>query len=58
MATVNPFQINVSQSVLDDLSSRIRHTRWPETGEDAGWAYGTDPRYLKELLTYWDENYD
>jgi len=58
MATVNPFQINVSQSVLDDLSSRIRHTRWPETGEDAGWAYGTDPRYLKELPTYWDENYD
>jgi pimeloyl-ACP methyl ester carboxylesterase len=58
MATVNPFQINVSQSVLDDLSNRIRHTRWPETGEDAGWAYGTDPRYLKELLTYWDENYD
>ncbi|WP_028787745.1 epoxide hydrolase family protein [Terrimonas ferruginea] len=58
MATVNPFQINVSQSVLDDLSNRIRHTRWPETGEDAGWAYGTDPRYLKELLTYWDETYD
>lgn len=58
MATVNPFQINVSQSVLDDLSNRIRHTRWPETGEGAGWAYGTDPVYLKELLTYWGESYD
>lgn len=58
MAIVNPFQINVSQSVLDDLSNRIRQTRWPETGEGAGWAYGTDPVYLRELLTYWDESFD
>jgi pimeloyl-ACP methyl ester carboxylesterase len=56
--TVKPFTINVSQDVLDDLQKRLKRTRWPDQVEDAGWDYGTNLDYLKELVAYWQDGYD
>ena len=58
MFTVKPFTINVPQTVLDDLQTRLRQTRWPDAPENIGWKYGTDPVFLQSLVAYWQNGYD
>ncbi|SEF38067.1 Pimeloyl-ACP methyl ester carboxylesterase [Amycolatopsis pretoriensis] len=53
-----PFRIAVSDSELADLQYRLRHTRWSAHVEGAGWRYGTDPAYLRELVDYWAKGFD
>lgn len=53
-----PFQINVPQTVLDDLQERLARTRWPDEVEGAAWDYGTNLEYMKELAHYWQHDYD
>ncbi len=55
---VYPFKISVSQSVLDDLQSRLSRTRWPDEVVGADWDYGTNREYLQQLTTYWRQGYD
>ena len=55
---MQPFHINIPQPVLDDLAYRLAHTRWPDEMEDAGWDYGTNREYLKQLAAYWQNGYD
>ena len=47
-----------SAAAIEDLRARLRLTRWPDAPEDAGWAYGTDLDYLRELVAYWLDEYD
>ena len=54
---MKPFSIAVSDEDLDDLRARLRRTRWPKHVW-AGWDYGTDPVYLRELVDYWLERFD
>lgn len=53
-----PFQISVEQSVLDDLEQRLTRMRWPDENGGTGWAYGTSPAYLRELVDYWKNDFD
>ncbi|MGL4609838.1 MAG: epoxide hydrolase family protein [Trueperaceae bacterium] len=55
---VTPFTINVSQEVLEDLQYRLANTRWPDEADGAGWEYGTNLGYMKELVDYWQNEYD
>ena len=58
MATINQFKINVPQAVIDDLFVRINQTRWTEEPTGAGWGYGTNSGYLKQLVQHWSYDYD
>lgn len=58
MKTINSFQINVSQAILDDLNLRLQRTRWTTASNGPDWSYGTDSTYLHELVTYWQNEYD
>src|ERR1700738_2081029 len=58
MKQMQPFTISVPQSVLDDLKIRLAQTRWTDEPENAGWGYGTNPAYLRELVDYWQNTYD
>lgn len=58
MSTVKPFKIEVQQTVLEDLQTRLRQTRWPDAPENIGWKYGTDPVFLQKLIAYWQNGYD
>lgn len=53
-----PFQISVDQQILDDLSDRLKQTRWPDRIEHTGWSYGTDDVVLRDLVAYWSDGFD
>lgn len=53
-----PFTIKVSQALLDDLQERLERTRWPDEVEGAGWDYGADLGYLKQLADYWQHEFN
>jgi pimeloyl-ACP methyl ester carboxylesterase len=55
---LHPFRVHVPQPELDDLRARIRATRWPQALPGAGWYFGTDDGYLRDLCQYWAEEFD
>ena len=55
---ITPFTIQVEAETLSDLRERIRRTRWPEHAPGAAWEQGTDLEYLRQLLTYWADEFD
>lgn len=55
---MEPFRIDVPDTVLADLRERLGRTRWPAVVEGIGWDRGTDPAFLRELLAYWADGFD
>ena len=55
---VESFGIAVPEASLDDLRRRLTRTRWPDEVSDAGWEYGANLAYLRELIAYWREGFD
>lgn len=53
-----PFTIDVTEAVLEDLERRLDNTRWPDQLPGTAWDYGTDTAYLRELADYWQREYD
>ena len=56
--SIQPFHVDIPQATLDDVRERLGHTRWPDEIENAGWDYGTNLEYLKELANYWQHTFD
>ena len=56
--TIRPYSLNVPQDVLDDLQTRLEHTRWPGSVSGTGWSRGVDFDYMKDLVDYWIREYD
>lgn len=52
------FEVKVPQDTLDDLRERLRKTRWPDEIRDAGWDYGANPGYMRQLCEYWMDDFD
>ncbi|MEU7900673.1 epoxide hydrolase family protein [Nonomuraea sp. NPDC049152] len=55
---VKPFQITVSDDVLTDLRARLARTLYTTASDEAYWAAGVDPGYLRELVSYWADGFD
>jgi epoxide hydrolase len=55
---IQPFEITVSDLVLDDLADRLASTRFPDEIDDTGWEYGIPMGYVRELVEYWRDEYD
>lgn len=55
---IEKFEIKIEQKVLDDLRTRLAKTRFPDEVDDAGWDYGTNLGYMKELCAYWQNDFD
>jgi pimeloyl-ACP methyl ester carboxylesterase len=56
--TVEPFEVSIPQATLEDLRERLAATRWSDEIEGAGWDYGANLEYVKELGGYWLEDFD
>lgn len=52
------FHIDIPESALIDLQERLKQTRWPDELNESGWEYGTNLGYLKELVQYWQHDFD
>ena len=55
---VRPFEVRVTDEILDDLRERLCHTRWPDEVDGAGWDYGTNLAYMRELVGHWESGFD
>ncbi|MFW0795898.1 epoxide hydrolase family protein [Gordonia sp. CPCC 205515] len=55
---MQPFAIDVPDSVLDDLRRRLRETRWPEAETVDDWTQGMPLAYTRQLAEYWAAGYD
>jgi len=53
-----PFVVNVPERTLADLRERLSRTRWTDEAVDAGWRYGTDQKYLRDLADHWLARFD
>ena len=53
-----PFTIRIADDVLVDLNERLARVRWPDEPPGAGWQYGSDLAYMRELVAYWRDRYD
>ncbi len=56
--SIERFNINISDEVLNDLKYRLEHIRWPDQLEGDGWERGTDINYLQSLVSYWRHQFD
>ena len=55
---VEPFSIPSFEPAVGDLRSRLRRMRWPDEIRAASWEYGVDLSFLREICSYWAEEYD
>ena len=56
--SITPFEISISEEQLDDLKLRLHQTRLPDQLENISWEYGTDLGYMREILDYWQNEFD
>jgi pimeloyl-ACP methyl ester carboxylesterase len=55
---INPFRIDVADTVLDDLADRLRRTRLPAPSVRGGGETAETNRRIDELIGYWRDDYD
>jgi pimeloyl-ACP methyl ester carboxylesterase len=55
---MTPYTVAIPDGTIADLRNRLAATRWPDHINDAGWSYGTDPAYLRDVVEYWGHAYD
>ena len=56
--SIRPFQINIPESELNQLSDRLKSTRWPDAETVSSWDQGIPLDYAKSLANYWINEYD
>ena len=55
---IERFRITTPEADLLDLKDRLARTRWPEDVDSAGWSQGTNRSYLRELTTFWEQQFN
>ena len=58
MTDIVPFKIEVPESEITALRTRLRATRWPDAETPDDWSQGVPLAYAKEFCHYWAEEYD
>ena len=55
---IQPFTIDISDEILDDMRQRFANTRWPDEIPNSDWDYGSNMAYVRELADYWLNEFD
>jgi hypothetical protein len=50
--------LNIPEPAIADLRERLARTRLPDQAPGPAWAYGTDLEYMRQLLEYWQTDFD
>jgi pimeloyl-ACP methyl ester carboxylesterase len=53
-----PFRLHVPDDAIADLRERLARTRFPDQTPGVTWAYGSDVAYMRELVGYWQGDFD
>ena len=53
-----PYEISISDQILDDLRERLEKTRWPEEELVKDWSQGVPLKYVREMCDYWLNQYN
>jgi len=57
-----PFRLQIGEDAIVDLHERLARTRFadepPDQSLEQHWRYGTNNRWLRELLGFWRESFD
>ena len=51
------FNINIKDDALKDINLRLRNSRIINDFGNNEWDYGTSASYLKDLISYWANDY-
>ncbi|MDR5785270.1 epoxide hydrolase [Caballeronia sp. LP003] len=54
----HPFQLRISDEVIDDLKERLRRARYPDKASAEPWVTGTDLNYLKSVVETWSTTFN
>jgi epoxide hydrolase len=55
---IRPFRIDIPDTVLDDLRTRLANTRWPERELVDDWSQGAPLEWIHDMCTYWGSTYN
>jgi epoxide hydrolase len=55
--SIEVFRLEVPETELAELRTRLDHVRWPDELPGVGWSYGVPRAYLQELVAYWRDVY-
>jgi|TARA_B110000438_G_scaffold301184_1_gene355434 pimeloyl-ACP methyl ester carboxylesterase len=58
MSDIKELQINISQTQIDDLKTRLQLARFPEAEVVDDWSQGIPLNYVREVTDYWLHQYD
>lgn len=53
-----PFTGHVPEAELSRILNRVRDVHWPVTSAGAGWRYGVDAAWFRDLVAYWGGTFD
>lgn len=57
--SVRPFKVDIPQSKLDWIKSRLKDAQWPTDHDNPDpWAYGASIPEMRNLVEYWLTKYD
>jgi pimeloyl-ACP methyl ester carboxylesterase len=56
--TPQPFRLEIPDSAIADLKTRLALTRFPDAAPGEPWAYGTSVDYARDLVAYWKDRFD
>jgi pimeloyl-ACP methyl ester carboxylesterase len=57
-ASIRPYQVHISDTVLKDLRQRVQATRWPDKETVADQTQGVQLAKIQDLVRYWSTDYD
>ena len=58
MSDIKPYTIAIDEQQLSDLKARLALTRWPDAETPDDWSQGIPLAYMKEVVDYWQADYD
>src|SRR5689334_4407240 len=53
-----PFKVNIPQSTVDRILTRVKQAHWADRLDASDWRYGTNWDYMKDLAQYWTTKFD
>ena len=55
---IKPFKLNIPDKTLQEIYTKVKNYPWHEMPDDGGWKYGSNLDYMKEISSYWVNDFD